>query len=135
MSTRAALDLALDDLSAGRAPEPEAGRRVAELARAHLRTDAGQAMQKRLAVQQRDQLLVGLAAQHFAGLSSVRATARVILTAAGRYQASGWLRDRQAVTCPRPPESVEGMFWAALKAWPDLPSDTVIRNLLANTTP
>ena len=136
MPTRAAIDLALDDLSAGRAPEPDAGRRVAELARAHLRTDAGQALRKRQAVQQRDRLLLDLAAQHFSDLSSTRAKARAGLTAARCYQASGWRHDQHAITCP--PHRIgtpEGLIWRALKAWPDLPSDTTMRDLLANTTP
>ena len=37
-----------------------------------------------------------------------------ILTAARRYQAIGWLRDRHGVVNPRPPGSVEGVLWAAL---------------------
>ena len=133
MSTTAALDRALDDLDAGRAPEPEAGRLVAEAASAYLGTDAGQALLKRRAIQNRDHLLLDLAAQHFAGLPSLRAKARAILTAALRYQTSGWRHDRHAMTCP--PHRVgtpQGLIWQALKAWPDLPSDTVLRDLLAS---
>lgn len=135
MSSRAALDQALEDLSAGRLPDPEAGRQIAELARAMAQTSTGAAMLKRRAIQERDRRLVDLAAQHFARLPGVRAKARAVLTAARRYETSGWRRDRNAVTNPRPPESVECMFWAVLKAWPDLPSDTVMRDLLANTGP
>ena len=133
MSSHHALDLALADLAAGRAPDPEAGRRVAELAHAMAQSDAGVAMLKRRAVQERDQLLVDLAAQHFAGLPSVRAEARAILTAARRYEASGWLRDLNSVTNPRPPESVEAELWHILKALDTLPSDRHLRELLANT--
>ena len=134
MSTTAALDQAFDDLSAGRAPDPEAGRRVAELARAHLQTDAGAAMLKRRAVQERDGLLVELARQHFAHLPSVRAQARAILTAARRYEAAGWLRERHAIVCP--PHRIgtpQGAVWAVLTVWPDLPSGTALRELLSNT--
>lgn len=133
MPTRAAIDLALDDLAAGRAPDAEAGRRIAELARAMAQTDAGAAMLKRRAILERDHLLLELAACHFDALPSVRAQARAILTAAQRYEASGWRHDHHAAACPRPPESIEGLIWAALKAWPDLPSDTTLRDLLAIT--
>lgn len=133
MSTTAALDLALDDLAAGRAPDPDAGRGVAELYRIMAETDAGTAILKRRAVQERDRLLLDLAAQHFAGLRSVRARARAVLTAARRYQAIGWLRDRNAATCPRQPESVAGMVWAVLKAWPDLPAERRLHDLLSNS--
>lgn len=134
MSTTAPLDQALADLAAGRAPDPDAGRRVAELARAMAGTDAGQATLKRGAVQERDRLLVDLAARHFARLPSVRAQARAILTAARRYEVSGWLRDRNSVTNPRPPESVEAALWRILKALDTLPSDRHLRELLANTS-
>lgn len=133
MLTRAALEAACDDLAAGCLPELEAGRRVAELARAMARTDAGAAMLRRRAVQERDKLLIELAAQHFERLPSVRAQARAVLAAARRYQASGWLRDRGAVTNPRPDGSTEALLWAALKAWPGLPSDKHLRNYLADT--
>ena len=133
MSSQDEIDRACADLTAGHAPEPEAGRRVAELARAHLGTHAGQALLKRRAVQERDRLLLDLAARHFDALPSVRAKARAVVTAARRYEASAWLRDRNAVTNPRPPESVAGMVWAVLKAWPDLPAERRLHDLLSNS--
>lgn len=133
MSSTADLDQALSDLAAGRAPDVEAGRRIGELARAMARTEAGAAMLKRRGVLERDRLLLDLAAQHFARLPSVRAQARALLTAARRYEASGWLRDRGAITNPRPPGSIEARLWAALKAWPEMPSDKHLRNYLAKT--
>ena len=133
MSTRADLEAALDDLTAGRAPDPEAGRQIAELARAMAGTDAGAAMLKRRAVQERDKLLIELAAQHFARLPSVRAKARAVRTAARRYQASGWRHDQHAIANPRPPTSIEAALWLALKASNDMPSDRHLRELLANT--
>ena len=132
MSTQDALDRALDDLAAGRAPATEAGRAIAEAARCYFGTPAGAAMRRRQATQERDRVLIELARVHFNALPSVRARARAILNAARRYEAIGWLRDRNAVTNPRPPESVEGMVWAVLKAWPDMPSNTVLRDLLAS---
>ena len=132
MSTQDEIEAACIALTADRAPDPEAGRQVAELARAHLRTEAGQAVLKRRAILERDRLLVDLARAHFEALPSVRAKARAILTAARRYEASGWLRDRNAVTNPRPAESVAGMVWAALKAWPDLPSERRFHDLLSS---
>ena len=132
MSTHDEIEQACIDLAAGRALDPEAGRRVAELAKAMAATDAGVALLKRRAILERDRLLLKLAAQHFAGLHSVRATARAILTKARRYETSGWLRDRNAVTNPRPPESIAGMVWAVLKAWPDLPSERRLHDLLSN---
>ena len=135
MSTQEDIEAACIDLAAGKAPEPEAGRRVAELARAMAQTVAGAAMLKRRAILDRDRLLLDLAARHFGALSSVRAKARAILTAARRYEVTGWHHDQHATTCP--PHRIgkpEALIWQVLKASPGLPSDTVLRNLLANTT-
>ena len=54
MPTHDEIEIACSDLAAGRAPDPEAGRRVAELARAMAGTDAGVAMLKRRGVVGRD---------------------------------------------------------------------------------
>ena len=86
MSAHATLDRALDDLAAGRAPEPEAGRRVAELARAMVQTDAGAALLKRRAVQERNHVIIELARAHFDALPSVRGQSREVLRVASRYQ-------------------------------------------------
>lgn len=136
MSTWDEIDLAIAALSAGRAPEPNAGRAIAEAARCYFGTPAGEAMRRRQATQERDRLLLDLAARHFNALPSVRAKARAVLTSGRRYEATGWLRERHAIACP--PHRIgkpEGHIWAALKACPDLPSDTLLRDLLANTAP
>ena len=114
MSTAAALDQALADLTAGRAPDPVAGRRIAELARAMAATDAGAAMLKRQGVVERDKLLLDLARLHCADLRDVRPKVRRILQWARRYQASGWRHEQHAIACPthrigKP----EGLVWAA----------------------
>ena len=133
MSTQDEIVRACADLDAGHPVDLEAGRRVAELARAMVQTDAGAALLKRRGVLERDRLLLDLAAQHFADLRAIRAKARAILTAATRYQASGWRHEQHATSCPthrigKP----EALIWQALKASPSLPSDTVLRDLLAS---
>ncbi len=132
MSTRAALDQALADLAAGRAPEPKAGRHVAALAHAMAQTDTGAAMLRRHAVQERDKLLVDLARAHFNALPSVRAQVRAILTAARRYEATGWHHDQHAMTCPpRRIGKPEGLIWQALKCWPDMPGERLLHEILS----
>lgn len=136
MSTAATLDQALDDLAAGRAPEQEAGRRVARLARAMAQTDAGAALLRRHAVQERDHHLIDLARQHCGDLQDVRPKVRRILQWARRYQATGWPRDQHAMTCP--PHRLgkpEGLIWAALKCWPDMPGERLLHEILSVSGP
>ena len=136
MSTTAALDLALDDLAAGRAPEPEAGRRVAALARTMAGTDAGAALLKRRGVVERDKLLIYLARHHCADLRDVRPKVRRILQWANRYEASGWRHEQHAIACPpHRTGKPEGLIWAAMKAWPELPGDRRLHEILSGSTP
>ena len=133
MSTQDDLNRALDNLTAGRPPDPEAGRRVADLARAMAQTDAGAALLKRRAVQERNHVIIELARAHFDALPSVRGQSREVLRVASRYQCGRWRHDRLRATNPYQRGSAEALLWAALKAWPHLPSQRKLQDLLSNT--
>ncbi len=102
MSTRAALDQALDHLAAGK-PLDEAGRRlVARVARAFLDTPsrARDAMLRQEGQRDRDEWLRRLAREHCGAITSRRARARQVRTWATRYQETGWRLDAHSFGCP-----------------------------------
>ncbi len=102
MSTRAALDQALDHLAAGK-PLDEAGRRlVARVARAFLDTPsrARDAMLRQEGQRDRDEWLRRLARERCGAITSRRARARQVLTWATRYQETGWRLDAHSFGCP-----------------------------------
>ena len=136
MPARADLDSACDDLAAGRLPA-EAGRRlILRAARSFAETPSRQrhAMWRQEGIRERDRLLVELAEKHCRDLPDIRPKVRRIIQWACRYESSGWRHDRLATTCPahrigKP----EGVIWAVLKAWPKMPRERQLHEILSTS--
>lgn len=135
MSNSAGLNLALADLAAGRAPEIEAGREVAELARDFLYEESLSRGSRSAARAERDRLIVELARQHCADLHGIKPKSDQIAAWARRYEGSSWPRERHLTA---PPDRLAGrpqeLVWRILKTHPDFPRDRQLREILARST-
>ena len=134
MSTRAALDQAIADLTAGRLPDDE-GRRLVVLAVQSLMcapSPVRDGFLRREAKAARDRLLIELARQHCGDLKGVKPKADRIAAWARRYEGSSWPRDQHLTSCPdRLRGRPQGLVWRILKAHPDFPRDRLLREIIA----
>lgn len=88
---------------------------------------------KRSAFEDRDRLIKEIAARFFPGLP-YRDQARKISDAWTNYTSSAWVREARLDRCPgRREETLQGLFWKALKMRPHQPSYERIRKLLAGS--
>jgi hypothetical protein len=83
------------------------------------------------ALDQRDALLCEAARRFYADTSHRQAAIR-LRTALARYECSAWRRERIAITCPsRHAGKLEASCWRILRASDRVPSESLIRQILA----
>ena len=87
----------------------------------------------KLIIDERDRYLIE-AAKFYPGCRD-REVARRLRSALSIYRDGRWRRDRSAALCPHAAGTVAAALWRVLKVRDAIPSDRLIRSLLAQSTP
>ncbi len=129
------LEAAFAELAKGHLPDAENRALIVQMGRTFIaRPSRARDELRRTAKAERNKLLLELAQEHCADLRGIRPKVRRILSWARRYEVSGWRHDRHATTCPahrigKP----EGIIWCALKAWPGMPGERRLHEILSTS--
>jgi len=127
------LDALADEIRAGRSLNTDDARFVARVLRTFVETPSRgrDALLRQEAIRERDAHLVALARERCSDLKEIRPKVRRILALAHRYQATAWVRERHAVACPADRlGKPEAHLWAALRAFPELPGERRLHEIL-----
>ena len=122
----ASIEMACDDLAAGRLPDDADRALLVRAAREFITNPsrARDAMLRQEAMRERDEWLRKLASEYCDG----EGAARQIDVWATQYQAGSWRRDRDAASCPDHLRGTpEFYLWHALATYPKIPG---IRRLI-----